>query len=98
MPRSAPSPSLPPGGSGLRLGQILIAHVEVRIDVLHVVVLFEDADELEQRRPLLDIDWNVVLRTEHELRRFRFAESFFEYAGDFGHRFEARIDRVALFV
>src|SRR5690554_3858766 len=58
---------------GVELGHVFVAHLEVRIDVLHVIVFFQHGDQPHQRRALLDIDWRLGLRLPHGLDRFRLA-------------------------
>lgn len=50
---------------------VFVAHLEVGIDVLHVVVLFENADHLEERRALLAVDHRAVLRRHGSTCRYR---------------------------
>src|SRR5258705_10149003 len=51
--------------------QELLINVEVRVDVLHVVVVFERFDQPDHLRSLLALKLDVVLRNHRYARRRR---------------------------
>src|SRR3569623_2261929 len=82
--------------SGRMLGHVLVAHLEIGVDVLHVVVILEAADELDQGRALLGVERYGVLRLPDRLDRFGLAQRLLQRGGDLVHRLEAAVDPVAV--
>src|SRR3984893_13502412 len=60
------------------LGDQRVGHFEIRINVLHVVVLVERVDEFQNLLALLVVDRNRILRPPHQGGFARLAEFGFE--------------------
>src|SRR5260370_29512010 len=64
-----------------------VRYLEIGVDVLHVVVLVEGLDQLEEFLALLVVDGDRVLRLPHQRRLARLSEFRLQRLGHFAQRF-----------
>src|ERR1700733_6211253 len=73
-----------------------VGNFEIGIDVLHIVVLAERLDELEEFFALLVVDRDRILRPPYQRGLARFAELGFQHLGDRAEMILSGIDLVAV--